>query len=491
MNNKLKTVMFFIITYLISFIGLISSWYLSHFGGVSVSGIIFTIKAPAGGIDSQLVNSFIIQVVAMSFLVTMFLMFITLLPKLRIHTGKRHFHVKSSVIVLVGLVGLSSVNVVNAADSIRLSDYIDSQRNKSVIYEEDYVDPATVAIEFPEQKRNLIYINLESMESTFASKDQGGYLDYNLIPNLSKLRNDNLSFSTTELYNGDISTGGTGFTVGSLVAQTSGVPLTIPINGNSYTGYGTFLPGAYSISDVLETQGYNQVFMCGSDGEFGGRSSYFQTHGGVEIDDYYYAIERGWIPEDYRVFWGYEDQKLYEFAKIRLTELAAEDEPFNFNMLTVDTHAPEGYACDLCEDKYDEQYANVISCADHQIDDFLDWLAQQDFYENTTIVIRGDHVSMSKEYLPDVSGYARTTYNVIINSVVDTENVKNRQFSHMDWYPTTLAALGADIEGDRLGLGTNLFSATPTLMEELGGGYVINQVARKSDYYDDMLLDLN
>ena len=35
---------------------------------------------------------------------------------------------------------------------------------------------------------------------------------------------------------------------------------------------------------------------------------------------------------------------------------------------------------------------------------------------------------------------------------------KNRDFSTLDFFPTTLASLGVQIEGDRLGLGTNLFS---------------------------------
>ena len=33
----------------------------------------------------------------------------------------------------------------------------------------------------------------------------------------------------------------------ALVAQTSGIPLKIPIDGNSYTGYGESLAGAYSL----------------------------------------------------------------------------------------------------------------------------------------------------------------------------------------------------------------------------------------------------
>ena len=37
----------------------------------------------------------------------------------------------------------------------------------------------------------------------------------------------------------------------------------------------------------------------------------------------------------------------------------------------------------------------------------------------------------------------------------------------MDMFPTTLASLGAVIDGDRV-IGTNLFSDKPTLAEELG-----------------------
>lgn len=38
----------------------------------------------------------------------------------------------------------------------------------------------------------------------------------------------------------------------------------------------------------------------------------------------------------------------------------------------------------------------------------------------------------------------------------------------MDMFPTALAAMGVKIEGDRLGLGTNLFSREETLAEKYG-----------------------
>lgn len=58
------------------------------------------------------------------------------------------------------------------------------------------------------------------------------------------------------------------------------------------------------IGDVLNNEGYNQEFMIDSDGEFAGRSSYFSGHGGYSIFDYYTAIDKGYIPNDYVVWWG-------------------------------------------------------------------------------------------------------------------------------------------------------------------------------------------
>ena len=40
----------------------------------------------------------------------------------------------------------------------------------STFIDDNYVDPSSVNITFPEQKRNLIYIFLESMEMTYADK---------------------------------------------------------------------------------------------------------------------------------------------------------------------------------------------------------------------------------------------------------------------------------------------------------------------------------
>jgi phosphoglycerol transferase len=53
----------------------------------------------------------------------------------------------------------------------------------------------------------------------------------------------------------------------------------------------------------------------------------------------------------------------------------------------------------------------------------------------------------------------------------------------MDMFPTTLAALGCQIEGDRLGLGANLFSDQPTLMERVGYTSLCSELANRTEFY--------
>ena len=82
-----------------------------------------------------------------------------------------------------------------------------------------------------------------------------------------------------------------------------------------------FLPGVINLGDILEENGYKQYFLMGSEAEFAGRDLYYKQHGNYTIYDYNYSLENGEIPEDYHVFWGYEDAKLFEFAKQHLTQI--------------------------------------------------------------------------------------------------------------------------------------------------------------------------
>ena len=384
------------------------------------------------------------------------------------------------------------LSILFSLTKIGLFQYISEQVHVSNIYEKKYIDSSQVKIEFPEKKRNLIYIFVESMEPTLISEDEGGGWEYNIIPELTTIAQENINFSNNDNVGGAISAYGTTWTIAGMVAQTAGIPLKInTTENNDNAGDVYFLPGVYTLGDILEQAGYNQEIMFGSDASFGGRKNYFEQHGNYKIFDLNTAIDEGKMKEADKVWWGFDDDDLYLWAKDEILDLASCDEPFNFIMLTADTHFVDGYLSEKAEEKYDNQYENVFAYSSKCVSEFIRWIQKQDFYENTTIVVVGDHIGMQTLFYKDhikQKDYARTVYNAFINSAIPEANSKNRKFSTMDIFPTVLASMGVKIEGERLGLGTNLFSGKKTLIEEMGYEKFNEELSKKSNYYNKYLL---
>lgn len=308
--------------------------------------------------------------------------------------------------------------------------------------------------------------------------------------NLDKIANNNIKFSNLN-GGGYLPTIGTSWTIAGLSSTTTGLPLKISIDGNSYGNFQEFLPNAVSLGDVLKDAGYNQTIMIGSDIAFGGRDKYYSLHGDYNVFDYNKAIEDSIIDSDYYVWWGFEDRILFKSAKDKLSELSQEDEPFNFTMLTVDTHAFDGYQDPECEQKYDKLYSNAIACSDEMVNDFIDWIKKQDFYKDTTIVIIGDHLSMDYHYFEEFTEEElsrRAIYNAFINPFTKASNTTNRTFTAFDIYPSILASMGVEIEGDKLALGVNLFSDEQTIPEQIGLDKFNEELQKRSIFYNDTFI---
>lgn len=491
-----------ILMIIISILGFIlynlGNWVLDTWGLLSIDEIIFHLKVPLDGTNSDVVLDGINACVPLAVLVLFLSIF--LIIGLRNKHGKCMIALFLVAVIACGSAGRAAYEVY---DELDVKEYLVSQKKESHFIEQNYVDPRTTKITFPEQKRNLIYIYLESMESTFASKEDGGGLDFNCIPELTKLAEENTNFSNTDKLGGGYPAYGGTWTMAGIFSQTSGIPIknseqTDDVNA-TLAEQSSFSSQARNLEDIFADEGYNQCFMIGSDATFGGRRAYFESHGKgqTEICDYNTAKENGQIPEDYYVWWGYEDQKLFANAQEKLTELSSKDEPFNFTMLTVDTHFEDGYVCEQCQNEFgDNQYANVMACSSRQVDAFVKWIQQQPFYENTTIVISGDHLTMDSDFCNDVSeDYERSVYNVFINlpEGLDTsfEKTHSREFATLDMFPTTLAAMGVTIEGDRLALGVNLFSDEQTLTEQYGRKGLDKELMKKSKFYDMLINDVD
>ena len=491
----------FILFYFLIFLALViifgTNWALINCQFDNFDQILFTLSSSVSTASNDLINDFIIKNILIPLIITIIIIGVITLLKYLFRHLEAYIIIKIkkksirlnfyNIIKYVCLLSLISYSIYYAMSNLYIFNYIKYSYIENNFFEVNYVDPKEVKLDWPNKKRNLIYIFLESMEATYQDEDNGGAYDINYMPELTTLAKKNINFSQNKLVGGAHMAYDTSWTMAATIAHTAGVPLKIPFAQNDEQSYadGTLLPGAYSIGEILEDEGYNQYIMVGSDLTFGGRRVYYQTHGDYTVYDYYTAIEDGIIDEDYYVNWGYEDDKLFDYAKEKLKEIAKKDEPFNFTMLTADTHFPDGYIDESCDSTYDNHYLNSVACSSQKLNDFINWIKKQDFYKNTTIILVGDHLSMNTYSFDEVDeNYERSIYNVFINSAIDTDCNKNRSFNSFDFYPTTLAALGVKIDGEKLGLGTNLFSCDETLSEEYGNDYIDERLKEKSVYYN-------
>lgn len=517
----------FLFTFFSFFLYFSLYYLLGNWNELTVDEILYHVKAPMGGANGHLVQLFLQSVLLPSSVIVLLLFsFFILLKRWKaadscsasskeivpeqasdIPPIKRGlFHalsqlmekkksvffplltkLKSYYLFLCFCLGLFFfiLTIADAWESISLGNYIVSQIQSSDFIEENYVDPREIELHFPEKKRNLVYIYMESTELTFMDEKHGGAFPENLLPEMNKLSLEGEDFSGEgEKRNGGISLPGATWTMGAIFGQSTGLPLKISIEQNSMDSQKSFFPSVVSIQDILKEEGYTQKFLLGSVGYFGGRELFMKDHGDVQVEDFSYWKRKNKFPRDYWVNWGFEDEKLYNYAKEELLSLSKEGKPFNLTLLTVDTHFPDGYVCRLCKNTYpDNQYANVFNCASRQVTEFVHWIKEQDFYDNTTIVISGDHPTMDRDFCDNVpKSYQRKVYTVFLNSAVTIEEKKEREYSTFDYFPTTLAAMGVEIPGERLGLGTNLFSKEPTLTEKYGKKEEKKELEKRSDF---------
>ena len=359
----------------------------------------------------------------------------------------------------------------------------------SQFYEQNYVMPQHTKITFPKHKRNLVLIFMESMEATYAKTPKHNYFDDDLIPELHHLAKQNINFSDNEYLGGSYQIDGTQWTQAGLFAQTCGAPIELPINdANFFHPKESFYPNAWCLYDILRQQGYEEVFLIGSNGEFAGMNRFVETHGQQKLLDIMYYAKRDGIKVSFEKTTKLPDKQLFAYAKEALSELAQQNKPFVFSFMTLDTHyGMAKFADGLCERKYgpDNNIKNVISCSSYQIGEFIDWLKTQPFYRDTVVVLLGDHLTMNEFFTASMD---RKVLNIFINATIGADRTKERNFTPFDIYPTIVESLGAKISGHRLGLGTSLFSDIPTLTESKVSIDELDTEVRKSSKLYDWLL---
>ena len=483
-----------------------TSWGEETWGRISADQMIINLISPTDGTSDAIVSSILKGPVLNSvIIITIFSLVCVLINKLTYTFKEKEKTICSPIACRIFFLAVSlfvfASSVSYGIDRFSLQNVLFAFADPSPYIDDNYVNPNDIELKFPEKKRNLIHIYLESVENTYFSPELGGYgfKGENLMPDLAQLTKEGYNFSHLpkgEGIGGHHMSKGATWSVASMVNMNTGLPMKVPVSGNSYGQKDNFLPGVTALGDILKNQGYNQTLMFGADAAFGGLNFFYESHGDFKILDYHGVINEGWLDPNYKVWWGFEDDKLYEYAKWELTRLAGEGKPFNFTMETADTHFPNGYLSENCTDTpYESQYANVIKYSQAETVKFIRWIQEQDFYENTTIVIIGDHLSMDKRFFTDYvdPSFDRTCYSLILNPADSVKDVPEtalyeRQWAAFDMFPTILSSLGVEIPGNRLGLGTDLFSGEQTLFERDGVDKVNEMFEYRSTFYEQEIL---
>lgn len=345
----------------------------------------------------------------------------------------------------------------------------------STLFEEEYAEPQNITYTFPEKKRNLILIYLESFEQNFS---QAEYYEKNIIPHLTDLQNeDGGAFSRRH---NDLP--GAGFSIASLIASQCGIPLRYSSDRDIYaTKY--FLPQAVCFPEILKKNGYQIAIVKAADITFTDVHIFAKSHGYDEASGVDEILSNYPKEEHFALkgaFGGVNDETLFSFAKKKLAEFSP-DTPFMLTLFSLDTHTPSAYHNPSCSKTFGD-LRDVYMCTDKTVYNFIEWLKQSPYWNNTTVVIIGDHllpVRIKSKGIPK-----RGIFNVFLNLPQGLKINPEKNFSTYDIAPSILESLNISISPRAFGLGRSLFSDAPTLIEKEGIQELKVRLQQNSEMYN-------
>lgn len=356
--------------------------------------------------------------------------------------------------------------------------------SKSNIIKNHYVETKLDNINFND-KKNLIMIHVESLETNILHKEYGGKENRHIVPNLENILSDGntLNFSNNNSYGGLIPLYGSSWTTSSLVANTSGLPIKVSYNFIYENEHNRIFNNQVTLYDVLKYNNYYTEVISASPTTFGGVKEYLNNRNIDKIIDksnanQYLSINK----QDINTEWGLNDRYIFNLAKKRLNSINTK-EPFFLTILTIDTHEGD-YINKELEQPFNDRSFDVFYDTDKLIGDFINWLKEQDYYKDTVIYIYGDHPSIDSSIMWKYGNKNRTTYNAILNSNQICPNNKHRLASNFDMFPTIIYNIGGNIKDNQLGLGVNLCSDNNTLLETYNIDYVNKELKKGSKFYN-------
>ncbi|MDC8804671.1 sulfatase-like hydrolase/transferase [Halomonas pacifica] len=341
------------------------------------------------------------------------------------------------------------------------------QRGAAIVVEDDgawldrrYQQPVLQGR--PASPPNLLVIYLESLERTYADRERFG----DAYADLDRLG------ARGSVFAGVRQLDNTGWTMAGMIASQCGVPL-MPaglLHDRQFEPLEAVAPGVDCLGDLLSEEGYRLTYLGGASTDFAGKGLFYEGHGFDRVLGREALTPRLTDP-DYLNSWGLYDDTLFDIAMQEIDALEAEPGPWGLVMLTLGSHAPNGYPSRRCRERQGEfdgvDILYSVECTAWLTRDFLERLEARGLLDDTLVMIASDHLSMRVSAWDQLVLGERDNTFMLLGPGVEATRIE-RQASTLDLYPTLLEAMGYDLPQHRAGLGVSLLAPTLNLVERHG-----------------------
>ena len=287
------------------------------------------------------------------------------------------------------------------------------------------------------KNRNLILIQIESLENAVIGQKINNQA---ITPNLNRLSNEGVYFSN---YYAPIGPGTTADAEFMTLNSLYSLPDTVAFIEYAYNNYSA-LPG------LLKENGYHTYAFHGDVPSFWNRANMYPQLGYEK----WFGREDYIIPRKIGVY----DLGDKDFFEQSIPKLKSLPQPFMATLITLTSHSPFKMPDDLKTinfpatttlNELQQDYIQSIRYTDQAVGDFIEQLKSAGLYENSLILIYGDHSSFSKissalKVNNSIFADLQTTQvpMIIIAPKTKLKGQKNIPSSHMDVYPTVANLLG-------------------------------------------------
>lgn len=327
--------------------------------------------------------------------------------------------------------------------------------------------------------KNLIIIQMESFQDFLLGLNIDGT---EITPNLNKLAKESMYFPNFYQNVGQGNTSDAEF-----VVNTS---FYIPPRGAATQHYvDRVLP---SLPRLLQGAGYDTATFHTNVVEFWNRGELYKALG---FNRYY---DKAFFGEDDKLFFGASDDTLYSKTAAELKKMNDAGQPFYTQIISMSAHHPftipqEKYRMKL-PDRYEGtfvgDYIRSQNYADDALGKFIDQLKQDGVWDNSLVVLYGDHLglpiysldSKDKELMHEIYGRDYTSADMInipllIHGAGVQPEVNEQVGGQVDLLPTVANLLGVSMD-NQLHFGQDLLNHNnSTLLPEryyLPSGTFIN-----------------